>query len=222
MNRRWRNMRINIVGLIAGLFLSAILAAESQACTIPQNTWELTVEVVADPINLVAMTSDLNFGGIWAGENSFSNQAEGHPRCTVENRGYATVDFAVSATCSTGWTLGSTLGDYGPDRVVLAGVFTAPVVESESAFPNGRDLALANFEDDDVITAAQSIASQTVLAIDPGAGGANGDDSDLVKGFNVVPYASQIRHLRFMVQAPTSDTTGVEQTVVIIIGALLR
>lgn len=214
-------MRINIVGLIAGLFLSAILAAESQACTIPQNTWELTVEVVADPIDLVAMTSDLNFGGIWAGENSFSNQAEGHPRCTVENRGYATVDFTVSATCSTGWTLGTTLGDFGPNRVVLAGVFTAPVVESESAFPNGRDLALSNYGNNDVITALPVAASQTVFAIDPGSGGPNGDDSDNVKGFQVVPYASQIRSLRFLVQAPTSDTTGVEQAVTIVIGAVV-
>ncbi len=213
--------------MLITLFTCLITGQSSPAngCTIPPDsplTFPLSFEVVANEIDLVAYENELNFGGIWAGQNAYSNQAEGHPRCTVENRGYATVDFTVSATCGTGWTLGSTLGDYGQDRVVLAGVFTAPAIESESAFPNGRDLAGVNFGDNDVITALQNIASQTVLAIDPGAGGTNGDDSDLVKGFNVVPYASQIRHLRFMVQAPTSDTTGVEQTVVIIIGALLR
>lgn len=209
--------------IISASFVLTAIAATIYACSIPPGgEWEITFEVVADPIDLVAMTSDLDFGGIWAGQNAFSNQPGGHPRCTVENRGYAVVDFTVSATCSTGWTLGGSVGDFGPDRVVLAGVFTAPVIESESAFPNGRDLALINFGSNDVLSYVPVVASQTVFAIDPGSGGPNGDDPDTVKGFHVVPYASQVRSFRFMVQAPTSDTKGIEQMVTIIIGAIVE
>jgi hypothetical protein len=216
------NIRGKVFISLSFCVLMIALAGNVVACSFPPGfpvTFPLTFEVVAEPIDLVALTSDQDLGGIWAGENTFSNQTGGNPRCTVENRGYATVDFTVSATCSTGWTLGTTLGNYGPDRVVVAGIFTAPALASENSPPNGRDLAASDFANDDVLTNLACQATTSALARDDS--GPDPDDPINMKGFNVVPYYSQVRHLRFMIQAPTSDTTGIEQTVVIIIGALL-
>lgn len=159
-----------------------------------------------------------SFGRVAMGSNNLSNQPQGMPRLTMENQGYATVDYTVRAEVSGGWTLGTTLGDVGSDKCVLAGIFTAPVLASEMEAPYGRDVSLSDFADNDVLGNTAVAASLTHLFWDEGT------DPVWMSGYNVstIPTGSSIRSMRFLFQAPTADTTGVPHTFLITLSVVIH
>jgi hypothetical protein len=203
------------VAMLAGLASSAFAAA-----ALTQN-WTITVSVSGDPVDLQGGgTVGLTFGVVAVAGNTVSNQAGGNPRCTVNNAGYASLDYTVLANV-TNWTLGTTLaGATGPanNQAVLAGLFTAAVTATEAAFPAGRDLTVADFGNEDTLGAAAKTATTDILGRNNALPGAA--DADIVKGFNVAPTAST-RSLRFLFEAPTTVSgAGIgSQTITVTIGA---
>ncbi len=155
---------------------------------------ELIFSVPSACIPFEVSFSTLPFGAIELNTYALSNQDSGMPRHIVRNISTRTLNYVVSASISGGMTLGNQLGDVGTNRCVIAGIFTDPV----------RTLDAGEFSDEDVIGATPAIASTMVLAKD--------SEADLYKGFDVPPAGE--RNLRFLLQAPTLDTTGgAEQTI---------
>lgn len=181
--------------------------------------YPIVVTFDVSEIDLTAIVPDyLHFGYVAPGSTVLSNQIEGNPRCTIQNNGYATVDYTANASV-TGWTLGTFLGDTGPDRCVIAAIFTAPILESQIPFPWGRNLEAADFGNEDVVGLVPKVATDIVLARnntrpDP-------DDPDILKGFAVNPMDS-VRSLRFLVQAPAGVVFEPEQIFTITIGAVVH
>ncbi|MEW6517018.1 MAG: hypothetical protein AB1439_08945 [candidate division FCPU426 bacterium] len=195
------------------------LAAWSWAAEGGEPDYPIVITLDAGDIDLSAIVPDyLHFGYVAPESAVLSNQIEGNPRCTIQNNGYATVDYTVSAAV-TGWTLGTHLEDIGPDQCVIAAIFTAPILESQIPFPWGRDLETADFGNEDVVGPAPKVATDTVLARnntrpDP-------DDPDILKGFAVSPLDST-RSLRFLVRTPAGVVFEPEQVFTVTIGAVVR
>lgn len=154
------------------------------------------------------------FGRLAFGSDNLSNQPMGMPRCSVGYYGYDTIDYLVQASVSGGWTLGSALGDVGIDRCVIAGIFTAALLESE--FPvYGRDLVMSDFADDDVLGATAVRATTDVLARNNS--NPDPDDYEEVKGYHVIGgLPNSDRSMRFLFQTPLADTTGNSHSIQII------
>lgn len=196
------------VAMIAGM-ATQVMAAPVQGTEL---TFPITVSFNADSILLWNDgTSLASWGIVGASQNIFSNQTGGQIRHSVEQRGYSTIDFKARAavtTVGTAWTLGATLGSAASNQAVVAGIFT-------EALETGRTLVLADFANNDVLGATDIVATTNVLARD-GAG-----DPEAIKGYHVpdVPGGYAMRSLRYLLQTPTADTTGIQQTITITIGA---
>lgn len=155
------------------------------------------------------------FGALELDQNYLSNRMQGQPRFTFAYLGYVPIDYTVSATVSGGMSLGTSLGDTGPDRFVLAAIFTAPLTYAdECMIPDYcHDLEISDFSDDDVLGVVPIRASATCLAR-PG-------ELVMFLGCGVTP-SSNFRNLRFLLQTPTEDTTaGAEQVITITIGVIV-
>ena len=206
--------------LASGLGMGqAVLAATNTSVT-----WPIRIAIVSEPINLIATVYPMHFGWVRLNSNVFSNQTEGEPRCTLHNRGYATVDYTVSAGINGTWALGTAIGDVGTDRCVIAAIFTRPL--AEIAVP-GEDqyvrwLTVGDFANNDVVGPSPRVASTTDLASDNS--GAYPYDQEYFKGYNILPTPNQPeRSLRFMVQTPTWDSSGgQDQEIYITIGAIVK
>lgn len=211
-------MTIKHLGMgLAGLLLVLANGAWPEDAGVPD--YPIIITLDAGDIDLSAIVpNDLHFGYAAPGSAVLSNQYEGNPRCTIQNNGFAIVDYTVSAQI-TGWTLGAHLGDTGPSQCVIAAIFTSPILESQIPFPWGRDLEIADFGDEDIIGPVSKVATATVLARndtrpDP-------DDPIPLKGFAVSPVDS-VRSLRFLVQAPEGIVFEPEQAFSITIGAVVQ
>lgn len=211
--------------LLIAVFLGIILnqgilhGATIPPSALPEEGHPILVTLAEGPIDLTAIMEFLHFGWTAPSSTVFSNQIQGNPRCTIQNTGDATIDYTVAASISGGWTMGTSLGDFGTDRCVVAAIFTGAVLPSEEAYPYGRELNYADFGDNDVLGPLPLQATMNVLARDNTA--VDPDDPDVIKGFNVMPLFST-RSLRFMVETPSSDNTGIEQTINITIGAVVQ
>lgn len=206
------------IALVAGMATSSFASSGTTALN-----WNITVTFSGFDIDLSATIDPLTFGNVSASQDVFSNFPDGNPRSTIQNDGYAEIDYTALVACATGWSFGATLGSNTVDNTcVLAAVFTAAVIESEESFPDGRDLGIGNFADNDVLGASAVSASISNLAIDVGSGGANGDDALIRKGYDVQSTFST-RSLRYLLQVPlsVSGTGANEQTLVVTIGAVL-
>ncbi len=211
---------IVIIMVISIMFFPGFLSAATFQPTPSQGDEHPILVTLADgPIDLHATVDFLHFGWTAPSSTVFSNQREGNPRCTIKNLGDATIDYMVQATISGGWILGTVLGDVGPDRCVVAAIFTAAVLSSEVPFPDGRELNYGDFGNNDVLSPVPLQATTDILARDNTA--PDPDDPDSKKGFGVTPLDS-IRSLRFMVETPTGDNFGVEQIINITIGAVAQ
>lgn len=218
-------MRKKILFMIyLAIIMNTALVGQVAVAATTSITWPIGIIIAAGPIDLHAIVPPMHFGWVGLSNNIFSNQVQGNPRCTIENRGYATIDYTVSATITSSgfsWAMGSTLGNVGVDQCVVAAIFTAAILESEVPFPDGRDLVLPDFANNDVVRSIAVTATTNIFARDNS--GLDPDDPEFVKGYNVPAVPSQsVRSLRFLVQTPTMDTTGAEQFFNITIGAIVK
>lgn len=188
--------------------------------------WPIGIAVATDAIDLVAIISPLHFGWVAPGSAVFSNQPQGLPRCTISNHGYAVIDYTASATITSAsgpaWMLGPALGSAGFDTCVVAAIFTKPL-DTASDYYGGysRDLVLADFGNNDVLSGVPLVASTDALARDNSND--DPDDEENVKGYNVQPLPGMTeRSMRFMVQTPTMVSSSNEQFITVVIGAQVR
>lgn len=232
----WRQL----IGLAATVtMLSSFMPGESRAASGRENVgYEISVAITTLPIDLARNDDDpgqFSFGTVDFNTDEFSNLSGGTPRCTLQNLGWATVDYGVSVVArpvtptADAWTLGTVLGDTGPNRCVLAGIFTRPLVSTDDIpeiedpvdeLPYKRDLVLEDFGDEDVLGPTVKYADDAtpdVLARnDTGVEGE--DDAVDMKGFNASPPNTQ-RSLRFMLQTVHFGTTSWDQEFLVTLSA---
>ncbi len=209
-----------ILGALVGIaFLGGM--AVSGFAALPTQSWNITVKISSDPIDL-EMVGDaaIGFGAVAVSTEHLSNNPDGKPRSTLQNNGYATIAYKAQVSAiAGGWGLGNDIDAIGADQFVLAAIFTYTTLVGENPYEDGRNLVKGDFGTEDVlkvigtdiVATTDNLARNNALA-DP-------DDPDAFKGFSV-PAASSLRSMRYFFQAPSSDTTaGAEQTITIIIGA---
>ncbi len=207
-----------------GFVLNTVVNRPAAAAT-TSITWPIGISIAAGAIDLSAIVESMHFGYVEPGSTVFSNQPQGLPRCTIENRGYATIDYTASATITSSgnfWVMGSFLGDVGMDKCVVAAIFTQPLDTASDSFGTySRDLIAGDFANNDVLGPIALVATTDTLARDNSA--PDPDDAEHLKGYNIlsIPHQS-VRSLRFMVQTPTMVTTGSEQFINITIGAIVQ
>ena len=191
-----------------GLFAWTVVVGLSSAQNLTLD-FTITVSVASDPIDLQGVTDTVSFGIVGFNTTNLSNNAGGQPRSTVNNAGYATVDYTARAEITSGtWTLGSTKG---VNTAVLYGIFTQAVTPIEDAGA-GRYVAAADFgAEDRLLDGVVTRASSTVLAQDAESGVE-------IKG-NVVATTQSSRSLRYRLDTPISGDTS-PQTITITLGAV--
>lgn len=212
--------------LVAGLASSSFAAETAQM-------YRIYVNINSADIDLTG-ASDYSWGAIAPGTDSYSNDAQGQPRATVTQAGYATIDlnasYYISAT-GTAWTANDDDYTTSPamtvaNNVRIAGIFTAPLNAAQYAIDDLLDDGVANlsvnadyyldvdnthFADDDILPAGAAFtprASTTVLA-------RTGEQAQFL-GSGVTP-ANNTRNLRFRVDAPPAGSSTDTQTIHIII-----
>lgn len=192
--------KILIVLFVLGLGFSAF----AQNLTLD---YPITVRVASDPIDLQGITDTVSFGTLSFGQTALSNLPQGQPRSTVNNAGYATIDYTARAEITSGsWTLGS---NPGANTAVLYGIFTYALGASDD--PPGRDVLLGDFGTEDRLGGTAIRASNTVLT-------RNDETNPENRGNNVYTTMS-FRSLRYRLDTPTSGDTS-EQTITVTIGAI--
>lgn len=222
-------MRRTLLVALAVALISGMAVSTFAASGVTSITWPISISFGAYDIDLVSDSPDpLSYGIVAPDVDILSNNTGGQNRITLHNAGYATIDYTVAAACSntdtglstTPWNLGATIGSNGADTAVLAAIFTAPVLASEQAAPYGRDIAVADFADNDVLGGTAVVASLTNLFEDTPV------DQIWQSGYNVstVPTGDTVRSLRFLLQTPTSLSAGTSVPVLlnVTVGAQLH
>lgn len=186
------------------LMMVAGLAAPGFAATL-QLTYPVTVTLAADPIDLIGVNAAVSFGSVGLSQTVYSNQAQGQPRSTIENIGYARVDYeldaaVVPAGAGPAWTLAAAPG---ADACVLRAIATAALTTDDNP-AIGQTLDASFFEANDNLdnAAGYQVCSDTVFASDAWVG-----NTLLVKAYDVasgLPNSS--RSFRYQLQTPTSST----------------
>lgn len=200
------------------LMMVAGLAAPGFAATL-QLTYPVTVTLAADPIDLDGIVAAVSFGSVGLSQIVYSNQAQGQPRSTIENLGYARVDYELDAAvvasgAGPAWTLGAAPA---ADTCVLRAIATAALT-TEDDMAIGQTLGAAFFEaNDDLDNAAgYQVCSDTVFASDAWS------NTLLVKALDVVSgLPNSSRSFRYQLQTPTSSTDAVGMTFNITISAIV-
>ena len=219
-------MKKRILGTL-GLVLFTGTVTQSFAAPVTDLNWTVSVTMNVYPIDLTRDPSDgsIDWGVVAPNTDNPSNLAQGQPRLTLWNRGYVTIDYGVAVSVSspsgTAWALGTSLGDTGLNRCVLAGIFTRPlnVGESDPPDPNyERDLIVADFGDEDVLGAltiyGDDVTPNVLARNDTGTD----DDALFFKPYNCTSNNST-RSLRLLLQTPDYGSEGQEQQFVINITA---
>jgi hypothetical protein len=206
--------------ILLALMGVAMLAGVASAATVMQGNdvlWNITVSFNANAILLDGIVDAQTFGIIppspsaAAPHSTFSNFTGGTPRCTVDNLGYATISYQVSATIGPNWTLGNTPSALAANQPVLYGIFTRALPTAENAA--GIDLSAGIFGGEDIITATVNTATASVLAED------SESNTILVKG-NAVDPTNSSRSLRFRLDSPLAGSNPATQTIVVNISAI--
>ena len=206
-------MKRTLIALL-GLALIAGFATSAFAAT-TELVWDISVTLNDNPIDLNRAGTDdgtRNWGAQQPDNDVFSSLSEGNPRLTLDNQGYATIDYGASVAATT-WAFGTTLGDTAVDQCVLAGVFTRPLGVGETPAPGDpvyeRDLGIGDFGDEDVLggtTVYGDDATPNVLAVnDTGSD----DDALFFKPYNCSSDLSE-RSLRFLLQTPATGSAASE------------
>jgi hypothetical protein len=195
---------VAMMGMLTGMALTA--SAQGPNLTLD---FTINVSVASDPINLQGVTEAVSFGVVGFNTTNLSNNAGGQPRSTVNNAGYASVDYTARAEITMGdWTLGTTPGN---NTAVLYGIFTQAVTPADDA-QAGRNVAVADFSSEDrLINGVVTRATDTILA-------QNSEDGVEIKGNNVATTQS-FRSLRYRLDTPTGGDMN-PQTITITIGAV--
>ncbi|HEY8240035.1 MAG TPA: hypothetical protein VIH35_01250 [Kiritimatiellia bacterium] len=183
------------------------LAATAQAQTLTL-AYPITVSVASDPINLSGITDPVSFGIVGFNTTNLSNYTGGQPRSTVQNNGYATVDYTARAAVSGGWTIGTAPG---ANVATFYGIFTQALTSNDNPTA-GRNVAAADFAVEDRLNSNTAIrASTTNLA-------RNAETAAETNGKDVFTTQS-IRSMRYRLDSPTSGSTAA-QTITVTIGAI--
>lgn len=179
-------------------------AASAQNLTL---AYPITVSIASDPINLAGITDPVGFGIGGFGQTLLSNFPQGQPRSTVQNNGYATVDYTARAAIAGGWTLGAAPAS---NVCVLYGIFTQALTSNDNPTV-GRNVAAADFGVEDRLSTNVLRASVTNLA-------RNGETAAETNGKDVFTTQS-VRSMRYRLDTPTAGSTA-GQTITVTIGAV--
>ncbi|OGV42511.1 MAG: hypothetical protein A2X46_04375 [Lentisphaerae bacterium GWF2_57_35] len=192
---------------IAGMMVLAGVASLTASAQNLTLDFPVTVSVASDAIDLQGVQLPTSFGIIGFNTTNLSNNAGGQPRATVNNVGYAAVDYTASAAVLGTWTLGTAPAQ---NTAVLYGIFTQAVTPADNA-ETGRSVAESDFGPEDRLSGVALRATASALAQDS-------ETAAETKGNNV--YTTQsFRSLRYRLDAPTDGATD-EQTIVVTIGAV--
>ncbi len=190
------------------LVLAGLLGLSASAQNLSLD-YTITVRVASDPIDLQGITDTVSFGVVGFGQSVLSNGPGGQPRSTINNDGYATINYTARAEITSGlWTLGSTPGN---NTAVLYGIFTQAVTPADDAVA-GRYVASGDFGTEDRLTGSAKTATATILAQDS-------ESNVEMKGYNVFSTQS-FRSLRYRLDTPTSGDMN-QQVITITIGAVI-
>jgi opacity protein-like surface antigen len=211
-------MKKILLSLVAMMFLAS--AAQAAVVTGPTIDFPISV-TVNEAIQLSATVDVLDFGSVSTGINVFSNLGQGNPRATVQNIGAQEIDLnALVLVSSAGnvMTLGTTLSDTAADQGVLAGIWTY-YNNDDGVDPDGLDLTIGKFADDDVLDATASVATVAGAHQDPLDPAIIGGQN--IPGYDVPQWES--RSMRFLFQTPSSVPTTINepQTMTVTIGGQL-
>ncbi len=212
-------MRRTLLVALAVALISGMAVSTFAASGVTSITWPISIQFGQYDIDLRSGSLDpLTYGIVGPNADVLSNTTGGQNRITLSNLGYATINYTASVVCSnpntwtttSPWIMAAAVDGNTVNTAVLAGIFTAPVIASEQAAPYGRDLAISNFGDEDVLGSAAIEASLTRLFWQ------GGTDPDWMSGYNVstFPTGSTERSIRFLMQAP-SDLEATYSTSVI-------
>lgn len=179
-------------------------AASAQNLTL---AFPIQVSVASDPINLAGITDPVSFGTVGFSQTALSNFGGGQPRSTVQNNGYASIDYTARATVSGGWSLGSAPNT---NVCVLYGIFTQALTSNDNP-TLGRNVASADFGIEDRLSTNVLRASLTNLA-------RNAETAPETNGKDVFTTQS-VRSMRYRLDTPTAGSTA-QQTLTVTIGAV--
>lgn len=171
--------------------------------------YPITISIATDQIMLQGDTTQVSFGFVAFNNSVFSNLAQGQPRSTVKQIGWATIDYTALATISGGWSLSTVRG---ANIAVLYAVFTRALRADEAVSPDiGRTLVAGDFDASDILTSTARRASATSLAVNT--------ETSAVKGYNILNVDSE-RSLRYRIDTPTGGLVA-PQTITITIGGII-
>jgi hypothetical protein len=206
-NHQAHSMKGHVMKKVA-LTIAAVLglagAASAQNLTL---AYPITVSVASDPIDLAGVTDPVSFGTVGFNQTNLSNYAAGQPRSTVQNNGYATVDYTARAAVSGGWSLGSAPGN---NTCVLYGIFTQALTSNDNPTV-GRNVAAIDFGVEDRLSTNVLRATTTNLA-------RNAETAAETNGKDVFTTQS-VRSMRYRLDTPTTGSTA-QQTITVTIGAI--
>ncbi len=203
-------MKRILLALLAVGMVSGISMAATDTMNFP-----ITVQI-GYAIDLVATNAEVNWGSVQPGAASFSQLASGQPRSTVDQMGYATIHYHVTAGVASAvtwtanaWTLVSTVPAVA-NEARLSGVFTAPLTVADApANPDfAHDLVVGDFAADDVITGTLNSASATNLC--------RTGELMQFRGYNV-SSSNASRSLRYMLDAPITGSYDNQQRITVTI-----
>lgn len=209
-------MKRILLGLL-GMVVAAGMATSSFAAVLTLD-YPISVFVASDPIDLRGVTTEVSFGIVGWEMSVVSNNPGGQPRSTVNNVGYADVDYTVAAsiantiTAANVWTLGNP--PVAANNAVLYGVF-ARALEVDGQYGWELD-PVADFGAEDILLggAAALPATNTVVAIDAES------NTIEVKG-NFVFSTQSYRSVRYRLDTPVELGSHAEpQVITITIGAI--
>jgi len=180
--------------------------------------YNIKVKIVEEQVGIGIVTSDLDFGYVVKGTSVTS----GGVSTAVKNTGAVNIDLKLKITDnSLHWSTGTTLGDTGTDKYVLATVFHEWNGLLVSTNP------YACFKDNDVLTTEDKTAG---TATGTGIFASEFIDGQAVEtpvfadGYNLAP-GDQVNSL-FFFNAPTSLSNsgqyGQEQTITVTVTAVIH
>jgi len=205
---------------LLGVAMLMGLASVSMAAT-SELFWNITVSVASDPIDLTRDPLDTGiqtWGPLNYNTEYFSNNADGNPRMTLSNIGYATIDYSAYVTATANnWgfngPLGVGNGGNGADTCVLAGVFCEPLVNTSPNPVFNHSLVLADFGNEDIMNNGLKFADD----ITPLVYTRPGEDAQFLP-YNV-PSNLSTRNLRLYILTPTFPSATTSAVLHIVIGA---
>lgn len=196
--------------LILGLAASSMAVLETGITL----NYPISVIIATDAIMLQGETAEMSFGNVAVNLTYLSNNAQGQPRSTVKQIGYASpIAYTARAAVTAPWTLSTARG---ANIAVLYGAFTRALRADEVVAPEvGRTLVAGDFEATDILNATAKQATATILGVD-----AETPDAEF-KGTGVLSTQSS-RSLRYRLDTPSTTTVaaGTKLTITVTLGGV--